>query len=31
MDINKEFPQLEKVPIEEAICCSVLKNGFETK
>ena len=27
----EHIPHLEKVPNEEAICCSVLKNGFETK
>jgi len=30
-DVNKELPHLSKVPIEDGICCYVLKNGFETK
>jgi hypothetical protein len=30
-DINKDLPHLPKVPIDDGICCYILKNGFETK
>ena len=30
-DVNKDLPHLAKVPIDDGICCYVLKNGFETK
>lgn len=28
---RNDLPQLAKLPIDDAICCYVLKNGFETK
>ena len=31
VDVNNDCPHLAKVPIEDGICCYVLKNGFETK
>lgn len=31
MDVNKDLPQLERVPVDDGICAFVLKNGFETK
>lgn len=31
LDIAKDCPHLAKPPIEDGICCYVLKNGFETK
>ena len=31
VDINQDLPHLPKVPIEDGICCYILKNGFETK
>lgn len=30
-DVNEDLPHLAKVPIDDGICCYVLKNGFETK
>lgn len=30
-DVNKDLEHLAKVPVEDGICCYVLKNGFETK
>jgi cation-transporting ATPase 13A1 len=31
VDVNKDLPHLPKVPIDDGICCYILKNGFETK
>jgi cation-transporting ATPase 13A1 len=31
MEINKDLPHLAKAPIDDGICCYILKNGFETK
>ena len=30
-DLSKDCPHLEKAPVEDGICCFILKNGFETK
>lgn len=30
-DVNTDCPQLAAAPIDDGICCYVLKNGFETK
>lgn len=30
-EIDTDCPQLSKAPIQDGICCIVLKNGFETK
>lgn len=31
LDLAEDCPQLAKPPIDDGICCYVLKNGFETK
>jgi len=31
MDVHIDMPHLAKPPIDDGICCYVLKNGFETK
>jgi len=30
-DVHADMPQLQKPPVEDGLCCIVLKNGFETK
>ena len=31
MEISTDLPHLAKAPIDDGICCYILKNGFETK
>ena len=31
MDVHADMPHIEKPPVNDGLCCFVLKNGFETK